>query len=131
MRLKTAAILIATCCGTAVAGPAGINGSWSGEMRQIEVNAEAKYPMTLTLAGSGGTTNYPTLNCSGSWTKIATRSGYAIYEEKVTNTKGATCIDGMVMVKLDSGKLILGWFAAYAGAPSLAAASLEKTTAAK
>jgi hypothetical protein len=117
-------------CGMAWAGGSTrLSGSWAGEMRQIEVNAEDKYPMTLTLSAAGGMSNYPTLNCSGTWTKIGARSGYTIYEEKITNTKGATCIDGMVMVKLDGGKLILGWFAAYAGAPSLAAATLERSAA--
>jgi len=113
-------------CAAASAGQARLNGSWTGEMRQIETAAEAKYPVTLTFAGKRATATYPTLNCSGTWTKVADKDGYVIYTEKVTNTKGATCIDGMVMVTIDQGKVVLGWFAAYGGEPSVATAVLSK-----
>ena len=110
----------------ALAGAPPSASRWSGEMRQIEVNAEAKYPMTLTLSGKKGTATYPTLNCSGTWTRIAVKDGYQIYQEKVTNQKGATCIDGIAMVRLDGDKLILGWFAADQGEPFLAEAMLSR-----
>lgn len=110
----------------AFAGGAGVTGSWAGEMRQIEVGAETTYPMTLTLAGKTGTATYRTLNCSGSWRRVARRSGYAIYEERAKNQKGATCIDGIVTVKVARGKLILGWVAAVDGEPIVATAALEK-----
>jgi hypothetical protein len=113
-------------CATASAGSARMTGSWAGEMRQIESAAEAKYPMTLTFAGKKATSNYPTLNCGGTWTKVGEKDGYVIYAEKITNTKGATCIDGMVMVTMDQGKVVLGWFAAYGGEPSVATAVLAK-----
>jgi hypothetical protein len=110
----------------AVSAPAAPTGSWAGEMRQVEVSTEATYPMTLVFRNGSGKTDYPTLNCGGELTEIATHAGYTIYSEKVTNRKGATCIDGLVTVKIEGGTLILGWFAAYAGEPSLAAASLTK-----
>jgi hypothetical protein len=122
------AVSVAVVCGNAAAGaaPAGINGSWAGEMRQIETTAEVKYPMALTINGKTAQSDYPTLNCSGTWTKVAEKNGYTIYAERVTNKKGATCIDGMVMVTMDQGKVFVGWFAAYAGEPSVATAVLSK-----
>ncbi|NOT41086.1 MAG: hypothetical protein HOP13_11390 [Alphaproteobacteria bacterium] len=120
------AVLALMDCGNAIAGPAGMNGSWGGEMRQIEVSTELKYPMTLTIKGKVAEADYPTLNCRGSWTRVAEKNGYVIYAEKVTNKKGASCIDGMVMVTLDQGKVFLGWFAADAGEPIVAMAALSK-----
>jgi hypothetical protein len=112
--------------GAAIAAPAGLAGSWAGEMRQVEANAETTYPMTISFGAKTATSDYPTLNCSGTWTKVAEKDGYVIYAETVTNKKGATCIDGMVMVTIDQGKVVLGWFAAYGGAPSMATAVLSK-----
>ena len=126
LQVLATGISVLALCSVAVAGAVSprVNGAWAGEMRQIEVSAETSYPMTLRVFGKTAVSDYPTLNCSGKWTKIADKGGYSIYEEKVTNRKDATCIDGIVMVKLDRGHMILGWFAAYAGAPTLAAATL-------
>jgi hypothetical protein len=44
----------------------------------------------------------------------------------VTNEPGGSCIDGIVTVTTDAGKLVLGWYAAFEGAPSLASAVLNK-----
>ena len=125
------AILAFSVCGNAAAGPAGMNGSWSGEMRQIEMSAETTYPMTLTIMGEGAESNYPALNCSGTWTRVAEKNGYVIYAETVRNQEGASCIDGMVMVTLYKGKVFLGWFAADAGEPIVAMAVLGKSATAK
>lgn len=131
MRMFVSTVALLAMCGVAAAGSApgagGMSGSWSGQMRQIEANAETAYPMTLSFAGKSATSNYPTLNCSGTWTRVASKNGYVIYAEKVTNTKGASCIDGMVMVTMDEGKVVLGWFASYDGAPSVATAVLSRT----
>jgi hypothetical protein len=127
MRMFLAALVAYTVSGgAAVAAPAGLTGSWAGEMRQVETNAEATYPMTLSFAGQNAASNYPTLNCSGTWTKVAEKNGYVIYAETVTNKKGATCIDGMVTVTIDQGKVVLGWFAAFGGEPSMATAVLSR-----
>ena len=124
--LLTVAVALTISGGAAVAGPAGLTGSWAGEMRQVEANAETTYPMTLSFGARTVTSDYPTLNCSGTWTKVAEKDGYVIYAETVTNGKGATCIDGMVMVTIDQGKIVLGWFAAFGGAQSMATAVLSK-----
>lgn len=111
----------------AQAGPVSVTGSWSGEMRQVDVSRETHYPMTLVLNGKTGTSSYPQLKCGGTLTKIGeTKSGYVIYQETIENEPGATCIDGIVLVTADSGKLILGWYAAFEGSPSLASAVLNR-----
>ncbi len=108
------------------AGPASVTGSWSGEMRQVDVSRETHYPMTLTLKGKTGTSSYPELKCAGALTKIGeTKSGYVIYQEAIKNEPGANCVDGIVLVSADGGKLILGWYAAVDGSPSLASAVLN------
>ena len=117
---------LAVFAGSASAGPAGLAGSWSGEMRQIETNTEATYPMTLTFSGKGALADYPTLNCSGLWSKVTETNGYAVYAEKAVNRNGATCVDGIVMVSLHQGRVFLGWFAAFDGAPTVATAVLSK-----
>jgi hypothetical protein len=81
--------------------------------------------MTLQLQGAKGTSTYPTLKCGGVWSRIGeTKEGYAIYKEKVINEPGADCIDGIAVVHTYAGKLMLGWYGSYEGAPSLASATL-------
>ncbi|MBP6010725.1 MAG: hypothetical protein KBA31_00730 [Alphaproteobacteria bacterium] len=139
MRLMVRSLAVATaaalaCVPSFAAGASGVSviGTWTGEMRQIDPDRESSYPMTLTIAPKGGkgTTSYPSLNCKGTLTRITeTKSGYAIYQEKISNGPDAHCIDGLVLVTADGGKLVLGWFATFEGAPSLASALL--TPAAK
>lgn len=107
--------------------PASVNGGWTGEMRQVDVDRESRYPMMLSLKGAKGTTAYPTLKCAGTLSRVGTtKSGYAIYQETIKNEPGASCIDGIILVTTDAGKLVLGWYAAFQGAPSLASAVLER-----
>jgi len=129
MRFASFALLAAVVVGSSLvqAGAASVDGSWAGEMRQLDVDAETRYPMTLTLKGKTGATSYPTMKCSGALTKIGeTKGGYTIYHERITNEPGAGCIDGIVLVTTDAGKLILGWFAAFEGSPTVATAVLRK-----
>jgi hypothetical protein len=119
----------AVCCaGVAQAGGEALNGSWAGQMRQVDVDRETTYPMTLTIKGAKGTTSYPSLKCSGTLARVATtKAGYAIYQETIKNDPGGTCIDGIVTVtRNESGDVVLGWFAEYAGTPSLASAVLGR-----
>lgn len=128
MRLFASIAFVAIVASSpAFAGAAGISGTWSGQMRQIDPSKETTYPMTLTLAGKKGTTSYPTLKCGGTLARVAeAKGGYTIYKETVTNESGAGCIDGVLIVQQDAGKLILGWFAGFQGEPSLASAVLSK-----
>ena len=110
-----------------MAGDPDVSGRWSGEMRQVDPAEETRYPMILRLDGETGASLYPTLNCGGAWTRIGeTVQGYAIYKETVVNEPGAHCIDGLAIVYPDGGQLVLGWFAAFEGTPSLASAVLAK-----
>lgn len=130
MRAVLTSAFALSLAGVAVAGsaPPSLSGSWAGEMRQIEANAEVSYPMTLTFSDTGATVNYPTLNCSGKWTRVAEEMGYVVYTETVTNKDGATCVDGIVTVKVDQGKVVLGWFGAFDGAPIVSTAALSKSS---
>jgi hypothetical protein len=126
MRPLLVAVVALSASGAAVAGAPGMSGVWAGNMRQIEVDTEATYPMRLTFAGKSAVADYPTLNCSGIWTKVTEKNGYAIYTEEAANRDGATCVDGMVMVTIDQGKVFVGWFAAFDGAPTVSTAVLSK-----
>ena len=57
---------------------------------------------------------------------MAQKNGYTVYWEKVANQKGATCIDGIVTVTINEGNVVLAWFAAYDGAPTVSTAVLAK-----
>ena len=114
------------------AGGANLSGRWAGEMRQVDPDQESRYSMTLDLKGPGGQTSYPSLKCGGSLEKIADAAGgYVIFREKITygaltSDVERGCIDGLLIVTQRDGKLVLGWFAAFDGLPSLASAVLEK-----
>ncbi len=127
--LSVVAIVAASSPVLAAAKPP-TTGTWVGEMRQIDPDRETSYPMTLTLMSKGkkGKVAYPTLKCAGTLSKIAdVKAGYTVYYETVTNEPGGTCIDGVVTVSHEAGKIVLGWFATFGGGPSLASAVLEKT----
>jgi hypothetical protein len=127
MRLSMCVAGVLMSVAPALAGGSDVSGNWSGEMRQIDPAVETRYPMILRLDGETGASLYPTLNCGGAWARIGeTKDGYTIYKETVVNEQGAHCIDGYAIVHPDDGKLVLGWFAAFEGAPSLASAVLEK-----
>ena len=125
--LSLAGVIAIAVLAPAHAGSVAVAGNWSGEMRQIDTENESKYPMTLSLQGNKGTSSYPTLKCGGTWSRISeTKDGYAIYKEKIINEPGGTCIDGIAIVQPYAGKLMLGWFASFEGAPTLASAVLAK-----
>jgi hypothetical protein len=128
--LSLAVIVASAAASPSMAGGVNVAGMWSGEMRQIDVDQETKYPMLLSLKGNKGTSSYPTLKCSGSWSRIGeTKEGFAIYKEKITNEPGGSCIDGITIVQPYAGKLTLGWFATFDGAPTVASAVLAKDEA--
>lgn len=117
---------------SAMAGAAGPSGQWGGEMRQIESSTESRFPMSVSFKGSKGVAKYPSLNCVGTWKKVSeVAGGYTVYKEHITfgTAKSAGergCVDGIVVVALQGGKLTLGWFGAFDGEPLLASAVLSK-----
>ncbi|MEQ1865470.1 MAG: hypothetical protein ABL996_12585 [Micropepsaceae bacterium] len=127
MRVLASFAAIALSTMSAWAGGASVSGNWSGEMRQVDPTRETSYAMTLTITGAKGKSSYPSLNCSGTWARIGeTKEGYAIFKETVLNEAEASCIDGLAIVRIDAGKLVLGWFASFEGTPSLASAVLAR-----
>jgi hypothetical protein len=107
-------------------------GAWHGSMRQTNSSGGESYPMTLVLSETGGTTDYPKLRCGGELERLGTASGgYVVYKETITRgafdkRKGNGCIDGVVIVHIDGNALVLGWFAAFDGEPTLASARLTR-----
>jgi hypothetical protein len=103
---------------------------WFGTMRQIDVKNEKSYPMTVTLSGATGVSEYSTLSCGGRWTRIGEALGHVIYSETITHgrydeNRGGGCIDGIVIVQRDTDALTLGWYITFSGQPSAATAILK------
>jgi hypothetical protein len=107
-------------------------GTWFGSMRQVDVDGERSYPMTLTVNGDRGTTDYPKLKCGGELERVGSASGgYLVYKETITRgafnmTEGEGCVDGVVTLHADGDQMLLGWFGAFDGRPMLASASLAR-----
>jgi hypothetical protein len=110
-----------------------LTGVWSGNMRQFDEKTEKSYPMTVTLSGATGVSEYPTLSCGGRWTKIGEALGHVIYSETITHgrfdeKRVGGCIDGVVILKRDADALTLGWYITFSGQPSAATAILKPAT---
>ena len=93
-----------------------VNGTWSGPVTQV--GSETKYTIVLTVTGSGGTSNYPELNCTGKLTRIGASHGYVFYIELITEgqrEKGGRCPDGTITVARAGDNLDWGWFASVDG----------------
>ena len=120
------ALTLTLTVGPAFAGGSSLAGKWVGEMRQIDVTEETRYPMTLTLQGAKGATTYQTLKCTGTWSRIGEKDGYTVYKETARNEADGICTDGIMTVTLDAGKLVVGWFGVFEGAPSVATAVLQR-----
>jgi hypothetical protein len=93
-----------------------VNGTWTGPVTQV--GSETKYTIVLKLTGSGGTSNYPELNCTGKLTRIGASHSYVFYIEVITEgqrEKGGRCPDGTITVARASDNLDWGWFASVDG----------------
>ena len=101
-------------------------GTWVGNMRQIDTASEQSYPMRLRIDGQAGTTIYQTLDCVGRLTWLGeTRNDARVFQETVENGPKGSCIDGVVLVTLVSGKAVLGWYGTFGEQPSVASAVLD------
>ncbi len=131
-RLSLFALAMLFSVSAVQAGEPGVNGTWTGSMRQVDVDRESRYPMKLHLSGAKGETDYPELQCGGTLTRVAmAQGGYTIYRETIVRgafspEKNSGCIDGLLIVTPKDGKLILGWFSTFEGTPSLASAELTR-----
>ena len=73
------------------AGPS-INGSWSGQLKQV--GSEAPYGLELTINANGAQTKYPDLDCTGKLTRVGSSKSYAFFVEVITKgqvDKGGRC----------------------------------------
>lgn len=127
------AVAIGAATNPVIAEDQTVTGIWSGNMRQIDVKTEKSYPMTVTLSGTSGLSEYPTLSCDGRWNRIGESFGHVIYSETITHGRfdeklGTGCIDGIVIVQRTGTTLTLGWYITFAGQPSAATAILNATT---
>jgi hypothetical protein len=73
------------------AEPAGLCGSWSGEVSQP--NSSATYPIDMQLSGHGGHTSYPSAGCGGQLEFLGTAGTGYRYREHITYG-GDKCSDG-------------------------------------
>jgi len=129
MRVLASACAVAAliAAGSANAKVSNTSGTWTGHVRQVDVDSETTYPITVKLQGAKGTSSYPTLKCTGTWARIGeTKDGYAIYHERVVNEPDGTCIDGVFTVRADAGRLIVGWFGVLEGVPGMSSATLRR-----
>src|SRR5215510_3119799 len=124
MRVALVAFVVGLASGVAHADlapppPEPAEGTWYGQMRQVDVDGEESYPMTLRLTEAGGRTDYPKQKCAGELKRVGTaRGGYVVYKETITrggaeDGKPSGCVDGVVIVHVDDDELVLGWFGAF------------------
>jgi hypothetical protein len=96
---------VATCSALG-AGPAWLDGAWSGTVFQPSIGS---YPIDLAADASGETysVTYPTLGCTTKWVLLSSTANKANFNEIVLS--GASCIDGRVVVT----KVVAGKYATY------------------
>lgn len=86
-----------------------IDGEWGGSGHQSPVGSsgQSEYPIVMTISGNSGTTEYPSLGCSGALRKIAGGNVSAQFSETVT--RGRNCINGTITVNLQNSRLAFTW----------------------
>jgi len=108
------------------AGPS-INGSWSGQLKQV--GSEAPYGLELTINANGAQTKYPDLDCTGKLTRVGSSKSYAFFVEVITKgqvDKGGRCPDGTITMARQGDELAVGWFASVQGNTIVAYGMLRK-----
>jgi hypothetical protein len=108
------------------AGPS-INGSWTGQLRQV--GSEAPYGLELTINANGAQTKYPDLDCTGKLTRVGSSKSYAFFVEVITKgqvDKGGRCPDGTITMARQGDELAVGWFASVQGNTIVAYGMLRK-----
>lgn len=110
---------------------------WTGQMRQIDQRDQSSYPMYLLIQSDGASTNYPSLKCRGTLSKVVEGpDGYVVFKEKITegalsSVQYRGCVDGLITVKEVGDDLFVGWFGVSEGEPIVAYAKLQKMRAAQ
>lgn len=131
-RLGLSAALALCFPAHSIAGDGGsLDGAWVGQMHQIDTEERTSYPIELTVKGDAAETRYRTLSCGGVLNWVADRDGYSVFKEKITSgaltpARERGCIDGMVTIKPEGNRLVLGWFGVFEGLPTVAYATLTR-----
>ena len=92
-------VMTASCAHLeSLAGPAlrpgALAGTWEGTGIQSPADENPSWPMRLVLdAGGDGVVSYPSLNCSGTLTRVGPGRGGVVYREVITQGV-ETCISG-------------------------------------
>ena len=103
-----------------------VAGYWTGEATQSDGST---YVVLMNLTDSGGGTNYPSLNCAGTLTRVGSANGYVFLTETITQggvAQGGTCIDGSITVALTGEGLAWSWTGQEDGIVSVAWGDLRK-----
>lgn len=115
--------LLVFCFGCLTARASDLTGTWTGTAYQNI--GPTGYPAVLTFLGSGGVSDYPTLNCTGSLTEVSNANGYIFFTETITSGHDE-CIDGSVTLRVTDQKLHWGWVGVSGGKTIVGWADLEK-----
>jgi hypothetical protein len=96
--------------------PAGIAGSWSGTVIQVQRSIE--YAVSLQVTARGAQINYPELNCGGHLRRIGASAEYVFYVETITRGPvhdDGLCSSGTITVARAADKLAWAWFGLVKG----------------
>lgn len=76
-------------------------------------------------------TNYPALNCKGTWTRAGAAGDYIFFSEKITvgrQDQGGRCIDGTFTVAPAGAQLAVSWFSSFQGKALVGYGLLQRRT---
>ena len=95
-----------------------VDGRWYGvgHERPIRQGVASEYTISISLAGTGGTIDYPSLRCGGSLTRISGNSTRAVFRERIGY---GTCIDGgeVTLSLVNGNRLSFTWLGTDGGTP--------------
>lgn len=104
-------------------------GTWTGNA--IQVGRAGGYPLTITISAKSAETDYPSLNCGGTLTKVGTKGDDSFFVETITrggfdpaSSKG--CLSGTVTLVKAGDQMIWGWIGTFGGKPVVAYSTLSK-----
>ena len=103
-----------------------LEGTWTGTLDQNV--GSSGYNMVLTLTQQSGQSDYPGLNCGGTWTRVGAMGEYIFFVERITRGRvdqGGRCLDGTFTVAPAGGSLAVNWFSSYRGKPHVGWALLR------
>jgi hypothetical protein len=99
-----------------------LKGTWRGSGHSVVQGTD--YPIVMTINGTEGEIDYPTLHCGGTLTRISGDGTSAQYREHITY---GDCIDGgNISVNLVRGRMAWTWSGQDSGKQYTVIAVLER-----